>query len=99
MGRSVLGRYKPLSGPAGSRRYGSASVGEHLLDRGDVLGAHLGQLLELAHSASGLSAKQVALSRMHAQNLAISGDLETLARAAMSLELLLGLSRIAWHCF
>lgn len=83
MGRSSAAALQRLSG--------SGSVGEHLAYGGDVALAYLGELLEPTHALGRLGTEQVALAGMHAQDLAVRGDLEALLGAAMSLELLLGL--------
>src|SRR5258708_30270262 len=77
----------------------SNAVRKHLPGLGQVGFVDQRQLLELAHALGSLGAQQVALAGMHAQNLAGRGDLEALLRAAMGLELQLGLRGIAWHFF
>ncbi len=75
------------------------AVRHHLPDGVDVGLVDFGQLLEFAHALGGLGAEQVALARMHANDFAIRGNLKTLTRAAMGLQLQFWFQRIAWHCF
>jgi hypothetical protein len=75
------------------------AVGHHLPYGVDIGLMDFGQLLELAHALGGLGTEQVTLAGMHADNFAIGGDLETLARAAMGLQLQFGFLPITWHCF
>ena len=74
-------------------------VGQHLTHRCDVGLIDLRQLLELAHALGRLGAEQVTLARMHPENLAIRGDLETLFCAAMGLQFQFWFRRIPWHRF
>src|SRR5215475_11076600 len=74
-------------------------VRKHLANGGDVGRVHQRELLELAHAAGALRAEQVALARVRANDLAGRSDLEALRGAAMSLQLLLWLRCVAWHCF
>src|SRR5262249_10291506 len=66
-------------------------VREHLRGGNHVLLSNLRQLLKLAHAFGSLGAKQVTLAGMHAQDLAVGGDLETLLCAAVCLQFLLWL--------
>jgi hypothetical protein len=76
----------------------SSPVRKHLLHIGDIGAIHQRQFLELAHVTVRLRAGEVALARMHTQDLARRGDLETLRRSLMRLQLALWFCRISWHC-
>jgi len=67
------------------------AVRKHLHGLGLVGVIDLRELLEFAHALGGLGAEQVALARMHAEQLAGSGQLEALGGAAMGFELSFGL--------
>jgi hypothetical protein len=74
------------------------AIGKHLPDCGDVPGADQGQLLELAHAAGALGAREMTLARMGAPDFAGRGDFETLGGAAMCFQFLFWLRGISWHC-
>ena len=86
-----LGRVSFLPRGAWLRPEKLGPVREHLLNGSHVLWSNLRQLLKLAHALGSLGAKQVTLALMHAQDLAVGGDLETLLCAAVCLQFLLGL--------
>src|SRR5882762_5973048 len=75
----------------------SLAVRKHLLDAGHVRFTHQRQLLELAHTAWGLRAHQVALAGVAALDLAVRRELEALPRAAESLQLQFRFRCVSWH--
>src|SRR5882724_3255477 len=74
------------------------TVRKHLHSLGFVSFVDLGHLLELAHTSGRFGSEQVALARVHAEQLAGAGNLETLGGTAMGLKLQFRFRSIAWHC-
>ena len=75
------------------------TVRKHLHGLGLISLVDLGHLFELAHTTGGLGAEQVALSGVHAENLAGAGYLKALGGSAMSFQLQFRFRSVAWHCF